>query len=322
MTPPQCPHEMLFSIESKKDSAYPIIQKLLEEFPAAPARLYFSEETERTSKAFFNPKMQNLKPCFERAKYDLVLISDSNIRIQDGEIDHLISQMDEKTGVVTSVVSGEEFRGLGGFLESLFLGTFYARFMFLASAFSKPCVVGKSMLFRLSQAHRFGGVKSLASFLAEDFVTGEFMRKLGLHVRMSQIPVKQILGEYSFSSFWKRHLRWGRIRKSHAPLAFLVEPFFSPISMSLAFAWAVSDHFLTDFGAAFLGSLFFFSILDGLSYIRVSHPPFKFVLCFPGVWLLRELLGLPLWIHIAWSNEIDWRGNRFRLETGGILGKQ
>jgi ceramide glucosyltransferase len=193
--------------------------------------------------------------------------------------------------------------------------------MMLSQTFAKPCVVGKSMLFRKSELQRFGGLKLLSEFLAEDFMAGEAMRKLGLCVGISKVPVLQVLGHYSLKSFWKRHLRWGRIRKAHAPLAFLLEPFFSPILMSslgsIGLHQCSSLNLIQSFGL-YLGM---FCTLDFITYYRVTPERGGNPILFPTLWLFREILGIPLWLQIASSNKIDWRGRTFRLLQGGVLGE-
>lgn len=313
--------ELLFSVESVRDEAYSIAAELCSRYPAVSSRIFVREETNRAHTGN-NPKIQNLEESFDNASADLILISDSNVRFREAELDHLVSLLDSKTGMVTSIVSGIDFKGIGGALESVFLGTFYARFMAISNTYFKPCVVGKCMLFRRSDVNRFGGLKLLSPFLAEDFMAGEGMRKLGLQIKTARMPVLQVLGSYSFSSFWKRHVRWGKIRRAHAPLAFVAEPFFHTNSMSLVAAYALSHLYGLPFGAGYLISMSSLCILDGLSYLKVSTPSFLFTFSFPLVWLLRESLALPLWIKILSSNHIEWRGKQFTLAPGGLLGEK
>jgi ceramide glucosyltransferase len=312
--------ELLFSIETKSDPAFAILNALITKYPAAAVRVFVLEDLGFRPELGKNPKLRNLHASYESARFDAVLISDSNVKLKPGELEALAYELGPKTGIVTAIVSGVHFQGLGGALESVFLGTFYARFMALSNRFAKPCVVGKAMLFRKSESARFGGLKHLSEFLAEDFMAGESMRKLGLQVKTSSVPVSQILGKYSFQTFWSRHVRWGRIRKSHAPLAFFAEPLFSPLSMSLIGAVSAALLFHVSFLDVFFASWAFLCVLEGLCYLRSTGCTFGFMLCFPFIWTLREILALPLWIKIASGNDIDWRGNRFTLAPGGLLG--
>ena len=307
------PFEILFSLENKKDPAYIILKNLLEEHPEAPVRIFFSEYAPLLFSGM-NPKLKNLAQSYEEAKYDVILISDSNVRVDPRDVNELLGQLDSDTGIITSLVAGTDFKGIGGYLEAVYLNTFYARFMALSNQYAKPCVVGKSMMFRKSTAARFGGIRVLATFLAEDFMAGESMRRLGLKVKTAITPVAQVIGEQSFMHFWKRHIRWGRIRKAHAPLALYAEPLSNSIFISLVGA-SVTHHPLK----FFLSSLGICFLTDAVQFIKLSQRSWDSLTLFPLFWLMRESLALPLWIQIVCNNHVDWRGNRLKLAQGGLL---
>ena len=310
------PFELLFSVETKNDPAFEIAQNLIAEYPLVRARIYLSSQSAHLySPLGLNPKLKNLAQSYEHASYDLVLISDSNVRVKPSMLFDLTREFDEKTGLITSIVAGTEFKGLGGYLEAMYLNTFYARFNSLANAYAKPCVVGKSMLFRKSVAARFGGLKILSQFLAEDFMAGESMAKLGLRVKTAHQSVNQIIGTHSLNDFWSRHLRWGRIRKAHAPLAYLVEPFSNAWVISILGALALPTPLLP----TLCSSLLFWMICDAVQFFALGRVKASQALGFPLVWMIREALAVPLWIRIGMANTVNWRGNRLQLARGGIL---
>ncbi|MBI3556951.1 MAG: hypothetical protein HY074_11865 [Deltaproteobacteria bacterium] len=129
-------------------------------------------------------------------------------------------------------------------------------------------------------------------------------------------PVHQYIGKYDTSDFWSRHLRWGRIRKAQAPLAFLIEPLFSSLvsgvlgALASSMAWHVppSKFALFHFGVWSLCDLMLARALDG-----------SLRMWMPGAWFVRELLSLPLWVHTALGNTVLWRGQRLAIQRGGLL---
>jgi ceramide glucosyltransferase len=313
--------EMLFSVANEKDPAFALVKELMAEYPHFPAQIFLSEKENPREAALLglNPKLKNLAWSYEVAAFDVILISDSNVRAQKNYLRELTGHLDSKTGMVTSLVAGTDFKSVGGFLEAVYLNTFYARMMAFSNRFAKPCVVGKSMLFRKSTAARFGGLKILSQFLAEDFMAGESMAKLGLKIKTARLPVLQVIGRHSFSDFWKRHLRWGRIRKAHAPLAFFAEPLSNSLFISFFGAFALSQIAHVSFSAVFFASLALWLTLDTLQFTIMANAPISQWLLFPLVWLLREISAVPLWANIASANYVDWRGNRLILAPGGLL---
>ena len=304
-------YELLFSIADPNDPARKVVERLMKEFPHIPSRLIMGSVDLGP-----NPKVNNLIQSYQEAQHDWLLISDSNVRVPPTYLKDLAVHFEPGVGLITALVSGKNPENLGGHLESIFLNTFYARAMILAYRFGRPCVLGKSMLFQRKVANRFGGIRTLARYLAEDYMAGEAMRRLGLRVIIAHHPVQQHIGKYSVHSFWSRHLRWGRIRKAQAPLLFFVEPLLGSVVSGLFGAWAWNRLFNIPMGWFFCFHLGVWALCD-LSIARKMGSLLNADVL--GVWILRELSSLPLWICIASGNTVNWRGKELCIQSGGIL---
>lgn len=303
-------YELLFTVGEAEDPAVKIVQELQRKYPSVSSELIVSETSDEV-----NPKINNLLDSYKKAKWDLLLISDSNIRVQPHYLRRLVPDFRGNVGIITGVVAGVSPRGLGGFLEASYLNTFFTRWMFVTKHLGVPSVVGKSMLFRKQTIERIGGIKTLGSYIAEDYMAGHAMRKLDLRIELMRSPVEQYIGIYSLKQFWKRHLRWGRIRKSIAPIAFLAEPlFFSSIS-GVAGAFALGNWFDITFLEAWGLHMIAWAIMD-LSLHSLSD---RFSMQALGAWFVREALALPLWGSILFGHTVDWRGARYRLLQGGLV---
>lgn len=304
-------YELIFSVADSADPACRVVRELVSKYPHARARLLIG-----AVEAGLNPKVNNLIRGYESAAHDWILISDSNVRVGPGYLKRLTAHLENGVGMVTAVVTGKSALGLGGRLETMFLNTFYARGMVSLSCIGRTPVVGKCMLFRRSTAKRFGGIRALARYLAEDYMAGEAMRMLNLKVIVAADPVAQYLGSYSFRDFWSRHVRWGRIRKSQAPIPFFIEPFFGSILSGIGGSLALSRFTGLPAPAIFAAHLSAWIACDFLVSHRVSRAVDP---QFPLVWLFREFSAIPLWFHIASGSSVIWRGRRFRLRAGGTL---
>ncbi len=304
-------YEILFSVADSNDPAVAIVRKLIAEIPNANAHLIVGD-----IELGPNPKVNNLAFTYGRAKHDWILISDSNIRVRPNYLKRMVAHVDSGVGLVTAVVAGRNARGLGAHLEAMILNTFYARGMNLAAGAGKPAALGKSMLFRRSDAKRFGGLGALARFLAEDYMAGELMRKLGLQVILMSDLIEQHIGKQTFEAFWQRHLRWGRIRKAQVPLAFYAEV-LTVLPISLLFATlSLPPLFGISLAAAAFIHLGISSFCD---FLILRHTSVALEPRLPVIWFLRELIALPLWLHIASGNTVMWRGTPLKLEPGGTL---
>ncbi len=307
-------YEILFSIAREDDPARPLIEELICAHPKIPARLLIGDAGVGP-----NPKVNNLIQSYQASRFDWIVISDSNVQVPRDYLLCTTAEFTPDVGVVTAVVAGTRSRTMGGLLESIYLNTFYARWMFIAREFGQDCVVGKSMLFRKSVAERFGGILQLGRFLAEDYMTGQAMRMLGLKVKMMRRPIEQPLSRYTFRDFWLRHIRWGRIRKSQAPLPIFFEPLTMMFPSGAMGAFALYIFAGLPTGLVFLAHVSLWFILD-LSLMKSLGQKPRFMLL-PG-WLLRECLALPLWIQTICGNTVMWRGSRLKVKTGGLLEAQ
>ena len=303
-------YELLFSVAEVEDPAVTIVQELQRKYPNVSSELIVSKFSDEV-----NPKINNLLDSYKKAKWDLLLISDSNIRVQPHYLKRMVPDFSQNVGIITGVVAGVSPRGLGGLLEASYLNTFFTRWMFVTKHLGFPSVVGKSMLFRKQTIERIGGIKTLGSYIAEDYMAGHAMSKLDLRVELMRSPVEQHIGTYSLEQFWKRHLRWGRIRKSIAPLAFLAEPFFFSSISGMAGAYALGTWFGIAFFEVWAVHMIGWALMD-LSLHILSD---RFSMRALGAWWVREALALPLWGSILFGHTVDWRGARYRLLQGGLV---
>lgn len=304
-------YELIFSVAEAGDPAVPVIKRLQEKYPRCQSLLVIGSEEIGP-----NPKVNNLIRPYRLARYDMLLISDSNVRVGSDYLRRVVSHHKPGVGVVTAVVAGRDPQGLGGRLEATYLNSFYARWMQISRAAGHSFVVGKQMLFRRSDMDRFGGLTNLGRYIAEDYMAGQAMRRLGLKVVIADEPIQQFIGKYRLEDFWKRHLRWGRIRKAQAPLAFLIEPLFFSLLSGVIGALA----FQTWLGVpwyAFIGGHLLIWLFFDLKLMQQLESRLTFEMV--ASWLLRELLALPLWLHMAVGNSVDWRGKRLRIRTGGLV---
>jgi ceramide glucosyltransferase len=199
--------------------------------------------------------------------------------------------------------------------------------MLLTAKVGSPCVLGKSMFFKKTTLARFGGLDTLSHFIAEDYMAGQGIRQLGLKVKIHLKPIPQFIGRHSLNDFWKRHVRWSRIRKSQNLFAYLFEPLTGLAFTTLGALIGISafSHF------SLLQILFmqlglwlacdvvqFVTLIPKLTFAQVS----RLLLFTPFIWLLRELLAWPLWIHTGLGNSVQWRGRTLFLNPGGIIESQ
>ena len=136
-------YQLLFCVADADDPAIAVVQKLLAEFPDHDAQLVVG------CPAFgLNPKVENLAAMDRYRKHDVILISDSNVRVRPS--------LPPRDGLLPGRAGGRAGdepvrrawarRTPARCMENLQLNGFIAGGVALASVLRVTCVVGKSML--------------------------------------------------------------------------------------------------------------------------------------------------------------------------------
>jgi ceramide glucosyltransferase len=295
-------YQLLFCVADADDPAIHVVRQLQREFPDHDSQLIVG------CPAFgLNPKVESLAAMEPQRKYDVILISDSNVRVRPSYLRETVCYLAEPgVGLVSNLFAGTGEVHASAVLENLQLNGFIAGGVAAASVCGATCVVGKSMLMPVTALEAIGGLAAVRNVLAEDQVIGVRVRQAGYSIRLSHHVVQNINRDRSFKWFLNRHSRWYKIRRQMALPAFIAEPAASLATVGLV--WAFSG----DSGIAWGGLL----LLVGLGMVRDavqtrrlrgSYPKLRHLLYSP----VKDILLLPMWLDAIVNRRVHWRGHRF-----------
>jgi ceramide glucosyltransferase len=302
--------ELILGVADSRDPALTIVARLRRAYPQVELRVVIHGEEDPLA----NPKVISLSHMARAAKYEHLLISDSNVRAAPDYLSAIAAEMaDSKVGLVSNLIVGKGAVSLGAHCENLHLNTLVLATVSLADLADKPCVVGKSMLMRRSQLDELGGFDALRDVLAEDYVLGQRYRAAGYRVVLSRYAIVTYNQRLSMRRFLARHLRWAQLRRNGALGPFLCEPFLYA-SPFIAPALMVTDG---------KGSLFCaFALLarvasDGLLCRRAtgSWPSLTALVMLP----VKDTLLLGVWLIALMRKSVTWRGHQLRITKGSRL---
>jgi ceramide glucosyltransferase len=308
--------EILVGAASASDPALAVARTLAAAHPKVPLRVIVCPED-----GGLNPKVSILKRLSNHASSDFVLISDSNVRVRPDYLAATVRALDgQNVGLVTNPIAGVGEESTGACFEGLHLATYVARALSFAACYlGRACVVGKSMLFRLSDFRRVSGWGSVRDLLAEDYAIGHAFERAGFRVTVSPHVVYNYNHGWQLSRFVNRHMRWGQMRRRTSLPAYLLEPLFNPSALFvLAVLVAATGDALSStlLGLALGGvGLRLFTDWRLLRRMRPLAPSLGFVLA--GV--PKDLLVFGLWVAAGFRRSLDWRGRRFLIGAGTRL---
>ncbi|WP_165226299.1 glycosyltransferase [Aquisphaera insulae] len=297
-------YQLVFGVANEDDPAGGVVRLLLAEFPEQDAKLVVG-----CPPFGLNPKVENLASAYRYRKHDVVLISDSNVRVRPEYLRETACYLAEPgVGLVTNLFAGVGETRSGAIMENLQINGFIAGNMALASVLRITCVVGKSMMIPVKVLEGIGGFARVRNLLAEDQVLGVLIRKSGYSIKLSHHVIDNVNLRRGFNWFLNRHSRWFKIRRQMATATFVIEPTANLAVVGLVWAFS-GDSGIAWGGLAVLVGLGIFRDAVQTRWLTGKFPMLRYLLFSP----LKDVLLLPLWFDAVVNSRVQWRGHRFRV---------
>src|ERR1700722_4568937 len=208
-------YEIIFGVSDPGDPAVASVKQLQQEFPERTIRLVISP-----NKLGPNVKVSNLGQMLSTARFEHLIVNDSDIRVDPDYLRRVIAPLANKdVGMVTCLYRGVAAPTLGSRLESLGISTDFCPGVLVARQLEGGVRfgLGSTLAFRRTDLERIGGFHSIVDYLADDYELGRRIAGLGLQVLLSDVVVETHLPAYALHGFFAHQLRWARgVRDSRA----------------------------------------------------------------------------------------------------------
>ncbi len=322
-------YELLFGVGSKDDPAAAAVRELQREFPEREIRLVECPERLGT-----NGKVSTLIQLVPHARYEYLLINDSDITVGPHYLERVMAEMQgpEKkgpresaaaetrgtrpVGLVTALYRGRMHGTLGSRMESLGIATEFMPSVLMARWLEGGMRFGLGSTLAVSREAlaAMGGLETLKDQLADDYELGVRVYGAGYAVALSREVVETSVPAYRWRGFLEHQLRWFRTVRDSRPWG------YAGLVFTFGQVWAALNVVASGMSlvSLWLLVLSFFLRLALAGAVGVNVLGDTQVLA--NFWLLpvRDVVAMGLWVAGFAGDTIVWRGERFAVKDGKL----
>ena len=309
-------YEVLFAVSGADDPVCAVIEKLRADFPACPISLITKVPHIGT-----NDKVNNLCQLAQNAKYDLLVMSDSDVRVEPDYLKQVIAPFaDPEVGAVTAFYKSLSAGNLASNLDALGMYMDSAPAALVAKKMEGNMRFAFGWTMATSKRHlaEIGGWEQMANFHSDDFELGNRIARSGHRIELMKKPVSMVFPRETLSEHFRRELRWSIGLRSVRPLGY----------WGLVFTHGLPWALLAAATAVSIGSMpLALSYLAAYMILRVglTWTTGKWGLgdrqLLKILWLvpLRDALSFIIWISGFFTNKITWRGLTYHVKHGQLI---
>jgi ceramide glucosyltransferase len=299
--------EILFAVRNSDDPAIAVAERLRADYPAVPSRLIVTGEP-----PYPNAKVFSLDRMLAAAAHDLLVMSDSDIRVTPDMLSTIAAEFqDSQLGLATCPYRAMPGRSFWSTLEAVGLNTEFIGGVLVARMLDgMKFALGPTIAARRETLVRIGGFDAVKDYLAEDFVMGKLAAERGYRVILSSYVIEHRIGAQPFAANLKHRLRWNRSTRRSRPWGYVGQIFTNPLPLALLL-WIVSPAWWP----LSLATLVLRAAAGWATGVHALSGPFVSRLW----WLvpLQDVASFVVWIAGFFGNTILWRGRKYYLLPDG-----
>ncbi len=302
-------YEIVLGVSSPRDAAWPVAREAARRWPGR-----FRVVVQRGEPGL-NPKVNQLVTLARAARHGVLVVSDSNVRVEPGYLAEIAALLEDETvGLVTHPIVGVGEARIGSLMDHLHLaGSITPGVVAAKRLAGRDLVVGKSMALRRTDLDAMGGFEAVKDVLAEDYVMGLRVREvLGKRVAVARRPIRNVSASRSVGEFAARYLRWSVLqRQAVGPLVYVSQALLNPVLIA-AVATALDPTPVA--AACFTGTCALKAALDGVSGRALRPGGFRVAQL--ALVPAKDLVFGAAWAYGLFGREVTWRGRRLLVGRG------
>jgi ceramide glucosyltransferase len=304
--------EILFAVADAKDPVVPVVQKLIADFPERLIRLLVVDD-----RLGPNSKVSNLCRLVHEARHDLLVITDSDVRVEPGYLQSVAAMFrDPKVGGVTALYRGIDNLQFVAAMDCVGSSAAFCGAALVARELEGvKFMLGSTMATTKRRLAEIGGFEQMVDLHSDDYELGRRIAGRGYRIELLPEPVWMAFPSQTLGAYLRHELRWAIGIRNIRPGGHFGMLFTHGLP------WAIAAACLAPSGAvaaAYLGAYFVlrFAMAWAVGVWGLRDPVLR-----RRLWLLpvRDLLSFFVWLASFGLNQIEWRGSAFTLDKGRMI---
>lgn len=311
------PHyEIVFAVSNGSDPVIPVIEKLRADFPDRSVRLITNVPHLGTS-----DKVNNLCELTKHASYDLLVMSDSDVRVEPDYLQRVTAGFaDSRVGLVTTLYKSSSSGTFASNLDALGMYMDSAP----AALVARKIEGGLTFAFGWTMAtskHRLaeiGGWEALVNYHSDDFELGSRIVRRGHRVELIEKPVSMVFPDETLVEHLRHEIRWSIGLRSVRPAGYWGLAFTHGLPWALLAAAVCFSTGSLPLAISYLAA--YLVLRMGLTWttgkwgIR-DQRLLKILYLVP----VRDAVSFIVWLAGFFTDKIVWRGLPYHVRHGQLI---
>jgi len=304
--------EIVFCVDPDDEVILSVLAKLISDFPERRIRVLHGSGRVAT-----NDKVAKLVRLVDEAAHEVVVISDSDVRVRPDYLRHVTAPLrDPKVGAVTCLYVPIEIATFTDHLQSVgMMSDFYAGVLVDWQLEGMKFALGPTIATTRTRLNEFGGYPVLENGPADDLLVGRLIDKQGHQVLLLRYAIDTVCDYGSISGLLHKRMRWIVVMRHMRPSGHLGLLLTQGLPWSLA---AVAIHPTAAVAIGYLGGYLLLRMammwMIGIHGLRQTN-------------LWKQMPLLPVWDAVAFAiwlisfsrASIRWRGADYYIRDGRLV---
>ena len=305
--------QVLLGVAEPSDPVLPVLRELQEKHPGRDIRVIICPED-----LGLNPKISTLRQLLPQAHYDILVISDSDVRARPDLLTRLAAALQQPgVGLATCLYRSGPVYTSGAALEALSISADFIPSVAMAHYVEGiNFALGAVMALPQKVLESIGGLAAIADYLADDYQLGYRVSQTGRKVLLLPYVVETLGGRETIGDFLSHQSRWARTYRVCRPTGYFAYGITFAVPWSLL-AWLSSG--LAPWGGRLvvICLLVRWMIAAIATNLLRSSLPWRYLMLLP----FKDICSFALWLGSFLGNTVNWKGKRYRVLPDGRLEK-